>query len=118
MYNSVPPQLWMQLDKKVRHHLVEIFKIPRTGITEIYNEEIRADGYSIDDLKAISLDKMIAYIGSEQSFPSAWEMTCKKANEEVFPSVKEVIFPMADEPVEIVEEIIINTKTNDTKKSK
>ena len=124
MYNSVPPQLWMQLDKKVRHHLVEIFKIPRTGITEIYNEEIRADGYSIDDLKAISLDKMIAYIGSEETFPRAWEMSCAKANSELNPEV----VPMADEPKETptgdvttitsdnMDELQNKTKTNDSTK--
>ena len=106
--------------------------IPRTGITEIFNEEIRQDGYCIDDLRVITLSKMTEYIGSEETFPRAWEITCSKAKSEVYPPINlpvpEVI-PVADEPKELpeleTEDVkgqadfnITNTKRNDSKKNK
>lgn len=104
MYTSVPPQLWMQLDKDIREHLVKIFSLERTGITEILDQQIIKDGYSVEDLKGITLEKMIAYIGSEETFPRAWELTCSKAKYELHPPIN--ITPMADEPVDVPEEII------------
>lgn len=101
MYNNVPPQLWMLLDKQIRNHLVKVFEIPRTGITEIINQDVVRDGFSFDDLKAITLEKMTAYIGSEETFPRAWEITCSKAKGEVYPPMfikQPEVIPMADEP--------------------
>lgn len=121
MYNNVPPQLWMQLDPKIRAELVSVFNIKRTGITEIRDQTIISDGYSIEDLKAITLPLMNEYIGStEESFPRAWEITCSKAKSTVYPpiamEIPPVVTPMADEPKdEIIEN---NTKTNGNKKSK
>lgn len=118
MYNNVPPQLWMQLEKAIRSHLVSVFNIPRTGITEVRDDTVIADGYSVEDLKAISLAKMTEYIGSEETFPRAWEITCSKAKGEVYPPINiPAPIQMADEPKE--EPIIeTNTKTHGTKKSK
>jgi len=121
MYNNVPTQLWMQLEKTIRNHLVSVFNIPRTGVTEIFNNEVRADGYSAEDLKAITLEKMTEYIGSEETFPRAWEITCSKANSEVNPPMnmlKPEVIPMADEPKDVEEIIETNTKTHGTKKNK
>lgn len=101
MYNNVPPQLWMLLDKQIRNHLVKVFEIPRTGITEIINQDVVRDGFSFDDLKAITLEKMTAYIGSEETFPRGWEITCSKAKGEVYPPMfikQPEVIPMADEP--------------------
>ena len=115
MYNNVPPQLWMLLDKKIREHLVTVFDIKKTGPTEIRDNLIIQDGYSVEDLKAISLEKMTAYIGSEETFPRAWEITCSKAKGEVYPPIN--ISPMADEPRDV--EPIIETKVETNgKKSK
>jgi len=118
MYNNVPPQLWMQVDKEVRNVLVEHFDIKMTGVREIRDQEIISDGYSAQDLRAITLEKMVEYIGSEETFPRAWEITCSKAKGVLYPpiSMNEPI-QMADEPKE--EEIIkTNIKTNDSKKNK
>lgn len=122
MYNNIPPQLWMHLDRKIRMRLIEVFDIKKTGITEIRDQEIISDGYSVEDLKAITLEKMTEYIGSEETFPRAWEITCSKAKGEVYPPMNlpiEVI-PMADEPVDVPEDIIeVKTQKNaNTKKSK
>ena len=112
----------MQLDSKVRSELVLEFGIKRTGITEIRDQTIISDGYSIEDLKAITLEKMNEYIGStEESFPRAWEITCSKAKSVVYPpitmEIAPTVIPMADEPKK---EIIKNntTKNVSTKKSK
>lgn len=122
MYSNVPPQLWMQLDPKIRAELVSVFNIPRTGITEIRDQTLISDGYSIEDLKVITLEKMNEYIGSnEETVARAWEITCSKAKSAVYPPfavglVPEPI-PMADEPKE--ETIQDNIKSNaSTKKSK
>jgi hypothetical protein len=109
MYNSIPAQLWMLLDKATRSYLVNVFEIPMTGIREIIDDRVISDGYSNKDLEAITLEKMIAYIGSEETFPRAWEITCTKASKELNPPV----IQMADEPKEIIE---TNTKTNDSTK--
>lgn len=111
MYNNVPSQLWMLLDKDIRKHLVKVFNIPMNGIREIIDDRVISDGYSNADLQAITLEKMIEYIGSEETFPRAWEMTCAKASKELNPAV----IPMADEPKD---EVIIetNTKINDSTK--
>jgi len=122
MYSSVPPQLWMQLDSKIRSELILSFNIKKTGITEIRDQTLISDGYSAEDLKAITLEKMNEYIGStEDSFPRAWEITCSKAKSIVFPpiamEIPPTVVPMADEPKEEITET--NTiKNAGTKKSK
>ena len=121
MYNSIPKELWMLIkDKKIKDRLVEVFDIPWTGIRSIIDQTVLLDGYSDEDLKAITLEKMIAYIGSEETFPRAWEITCMKAKGEVYPplNLQQETFPMADEPKEVEEIIETNTKKHDSKKSK
>jgi hypothetical protein len=102
MYNNIPVQLWMLLDKPIRLHLVTTFEIPMTGVREIIDDRVITDGHSNEDLKAISLEKMTTYIGSEETFPRAWEITCSKAKGEVYPPINlpTQVIPMADEPKE------------------
>jgi len=122
MYSHVPPQLWMQLDSKIRAELVSAFNIQRTGITEIRDQVLISDGYSVEDLKVLTLEKMNEYIGSqEETVARAWEITCAKAKSVVYPpiamEIPPTVVPMADEPKEEI--IENNTKTNgSTKKSK
>jgi len=121
MFNNVPPQLWMQLDAAIRAELVSTFSIKKTGITEIRDQTLISDGYSVEDLKAITLEKMNEYIGSnEESFSRAWEITCSKAKSIVYPPIAMEVpptpIPLPDEPKP---ELETNTKTNaSTKKSK
>lgn len=120
MYNNVPTQLWMLLDKDIRAHLVSVFGINKTGITEIRDQDIIADGYTNEDLKAITLEKMTAYIGSEETFPRAWEITCAKAKYDLNPppmEIRSTIQP-ADEPLEMPEEVITTEKNASIKKGK
>jgi hypothetical protein len=85
MYNTVYPHIWMALSQEDRAHLVSVFDIKRTGVTEIRDQHLVSDGYTVEDLTAISLEKMIAYIGSEETFPRAWELTCMKVRYELSP---------------------------------
>ncbi len=127
MYNNIPSQLWMLLDKPTRTYLATVFEIPMTGVREIIDDRVISDGYSNADLKAITLEKMVAYIGSEETFPRAWEKSCEKANSEINPVIipmadepKEeiIVVPMADEPKEEIIETNIKINENTNKKSK
>lgn len=116
MYNNVPPQLWMQLDSKVKDHLVSVFSIPRTGLREIRDQDVVQDGYSLEDLKAITLEKMTAFIGSEETFPRAWEITCSKAKSDVYPMMNMPTAIVDEVEKEVITEVIEKTHVN--KKSK
>lgn len=130
MYNNVLPQLWMMVPQAERQHLAEVFGLNRTGNSEIRNNEVISDGYSVDDLRAITAEKMSAYIGSEETFPRAWELTCAKARSVLNPPVMEIatggIKTVNEEvkPGDVVpvqpETVIkkIETKTYENKKSK
>lgn len=121
MFNNVFVHTWMALPREIRGHLVDVFKIERTGISEIRDNEVISDGYSNIDLQAITLEKMNEYIGStETSFPHAWEVTCSKAKGELYPPIGlDQVVQMADEPKEVPEEINEPKKqTNETKKNK
>lgn len=88
--DQIFPQMWIKLDKEVREHLIKIFSISRTGITEIVDQTIVSDGYTVDDLKAISLEKMNEYIGSEETFGRAWEITLSKVKHELHPPLGQI----------------------------
>ena len=90
MYTNIPPQLWMLLDTKTRSWISKMFDLPRTGITEIRDSEVINDGHSLDDLRKITLEKMNEYIGSVETFPRAWELTCAKAKYELSPPPIEI----------------------------
>lgn len=118
MYNNIPSQLWMLLDKDIRIYLATVFEIPMTGVREIIDDRIISDGHSNADLMAITLEKMTSYIGSEETFPRAWEITCSKAKGELHPAInlQQETFPMADEPKDDI--IETKTKTHESKKNK
>ncbi len=128
------------LEKDVKDHLVKIFDLKRSGITEIRDQEVIRDGYSDEDLKAITLEKMIEYVGSEETFPRAWELTCAKVKYELHPPIFIKSVPPDEEKVDEAtpvpqppvdnehvapgaeqfdeETIKANKKSNDTKKNK
>ncbi len=114
-YDLVPPQLWMLLPKDVRDLLVLRFDIPKTGISEIRDQDLISDGRTVEDLKAITLEKMCIYIGSEETYARAWELTCAKAKYELSPPPIEIKSNPIIEEKEIVitpsVEEIIKTKT-------
>lgn len=113
--NNIPPQLWMQLEKKVREHLIGVFGLMRTGITEIVDDRVITDGYSNEDLKVITLAKMNEYIGSEETdLLHAWAVTCSKAKYELNPPPIDISTPVSVETTEI--KFPTNSKQNGTTK--
>lgn len=77
----------MHISKEVRDYLAAMWKIPQSGITEIRDQTVLSDGHTYDDLSVITLEKMTEYIGSEESFARAWELTVMKAYSELHPPV-------------------------------
>lgn len=80
MYIQIVPQLWMLVPKAERDLLAKQFELPRTGITEVIDQTVITDGYRAEDLINITLEKMVAFVGSEESFMRAWELTTMKAH--------------------------------------
>lgn len=84
MFTQIYTQYWISLPKEVREHLVSIFDIPRSGITEIRDQTVLSDGHTNEDLKAISAERMGAYTGdTTAAFPMLWELTIVKAFEDL-----------------------------------
>lgn len=118
MYNNVLPAIWMQLEKPIKDHLVKVFDIKRTGISEIRDQTLISDGYSVLDLQVITLERMTEYIGSNETFPRAWELTCAKAKYELNPPMN---LPKgenveADDVTRVIPESITETNVTETKK--
>ncbi len=114
MQQQIYPQVWINLPKETRLHLVKVFGLERTGVTEIRDQEVVSDGFTVDDLKRITLEKMCEYIGSEETFGRAWEITLAKVHSELNPPIGEIkridgeptIVEVLDTVEEVKEEII------------
>ena len=89
----------MHQPKEIRDYLAQMWKIPRSGIAEIRDQEIISDGHTYEDLKVITHELMTEYIGSEESFLRAWEITVAKAHSELHPPIGEI--RSAGEKVEV-----------------
>jgi len=118
---KIYPQVWINLPKETKEVLIKAFDIPRTGITEIVDQRVVNDGYSEADLSAISLEKMIAYIGSTETFHRAWELTLAKVHSELHPPLGEIVGKEGSMTVAPIEEDVLPVNETDdakTKKSK
>lgn len=78
---------WMALPKETKEHLIKVFNIVKTGNSEVRDQEVVTDGYTNDDLNAITLDKMAEYTGSPttETFHRLWEITLAKVHYELHP---------------------------------
>jgi hypothetical protein len=95
MFDRVYSHNFITLSKEVRAHLVKVFGINRTGITEIRDNTVIADGHTNEDLMVITAPAMSAYTGSsvdDTSFARLWEITISKVNHELNPPTVEVGF--------------------------
>lgn len=122
MQNFITKDQWMLLDIQVKQKLISVFGIVKSGYSEIRDNIVVTDGYTQEDLKKITLEKMNEYIGSEEtSFLRAWEVTLSKVNFELNPPVGELKSKDGAITVEPVKEETIKTnetKNAETKKSK
>lgn len=83
-------QHWIDLPQETRDHLKKVFDIPRSGITEIRDQTVIADGHTNEDLLVITADKMSAYVGSPTGtldFSRLWLITLSKVKSELHPPV-------------------------------
>lgn len=81
------PGQFMHISKEIRDYLALMWKLPRSGITEVRDQDVISDGHTYEDLKHITLERMCEYIGSQETFARAWEVTCAKAYSELHPPV-------------------------------
>ena len=74
--------MWMTLPAEIKKVLIEEFNIKKTGVTEIFNNEVRSDGYTLDDLKVINIESMMKYVDTNTfyAFPYLWEMVLRKVD--------------------------------------
>lgn len=85
MPDRIYPAQWMHHSKEMRDKIARDFDLSRTGVTEIRDQDVISDGYTVHDLANITLNKMCAYIGSEETFARAWELTIAKVYSELHP---------------------------------
>lgn len=86
-FERILPGQFMNLSRELRDHIANVFEVGRTGISEVRDETVVSDGRTFDDLAAITKEKMCAYVGSEENFLRAWELTVAKATYELHPPV-------------------------------
>lgn len=98
-HEQITPQLWMLLSRETRDHLIKEFKVPKSGMTEIRNEELLSDGRTLEDLKVINSESMANYVGSDESFGRLFELTLAKSHAELHPPVGTISRPQDEEPV-------------------
>lgn len=104
------PAQFMHVSKEVRDYIAAMWKLDRSGVSEIRDQDVISDGHTYDDLGKITLELMCEYIGSEESFARAWELTCMRAYSELHPPVgiidttkeiREVADEVTEEPTPI-----------------
>ncbi len=95
---------WINLDRDIRDHLRKVFSVGKSGITEVRDQTLITDGTTNEDLAhAFTLPAMCKYIGSEETFPRAWEITVSKAKYEVHPPVNMPILQIAGDVNSVTE---------------
>lgn len=99
--DRITPQQWMIVPRETREHLVPIFHIGKSGITEVHNQDVVTDGRTSDDLRAITSEVMAEYVGSEASFFRLWELSLAKARAHLNPPVGMIKGFATDEPVSL-----------------
>ena len=90
MQTNLYPQQWLPLSKEVKDVLIKEFSIGRSGVTEVRDQSVVSDGYTTEDLRAITQEKMNKYIGSEENFMRGWEITLAKVHAVLNPPVAEI----------------------------
>lgn len=75
------PAHWTSLSHEIREHLAKVFSINRSVATEIVDNKIISDGRGVNDLKAITKEKMQEYLNNskEEGFFRLWELVVSKA---------------------------------------
>lgn len=117
---------WLRLPIDTRHKIADIFKIKKSGGTEVVSNEIVKDGYSVHDIDAaVTKEALQQYLGSTQeNFQWLWEDMINKvegkplAHEETTATItaatEEQPLDIADEKEEIEMPLAPNLSTETT----
>lgn len=66
MEYKLSPNQWLEFSRPVRERLAEIFSIPKSKGALVENNKVLSDGYTFEDLTAITVPKMQEYLSSEE----------------------------------------------------
>lgn len=71
--------VWLQLSQPTRKEIARLLSIPRSGGTEVVDGRIVSDGYTMNDLMLIDLEKLQTYLKSaERDFYVLFDQLVKK----------------------------------------
>lgn len=98
---------WISLPSDVRMKIRQEFEIPRSGNVVVFDGKVETDGTTHEDFKALSVEKMQKYTGSDtEDFYKLFDLVVKKITG-------------FEEKIEVKEDIKnANTETNVKKKGK
>lgn len=67
---SIEPQIvisiWLEVKREVRDKIATIMSMSRNGATEVAGGRVICDGFTNDDLKGITVEKMQKYLKSKE----------------------------------------------------
>lgn len=78
------PAIWLQQPLEVRQQIAKDFHLTRSGGNSVTTDNgktrIDSDGFTVDDLRKLTLQAMQEYVGStENNYWSLWDQTVAKA---------------------------------------
>jgi hypothetical protein len=96
MKTNLLPQEWLCLSPRERMRMIEIFSIPKSEGVVMQDNTILSDGHTVKDLRAISIETMQKYLGSQET--------------EFYRLLEAVKNKIAEEFVEIEKKEILDTR--------
>jgi hypothetical protein len=54
---------WMQLPKEIKDLLIKQFNLKRSGFTDVRDMQVVSDGFTNDDLSALTIERLKDYTG-------------------------------------------------------
>lgn len=102
---------WLEQKPEVKVKLIEIFSIPKTGVSEVVTDSMghakqTCDGFTHKDLTAITVDKMRDYLGMDitqisETFYTLFDRTLAKIEEDLVVKMIPIVTTVAPVAVEI-----------------
>ncbi len=93
--------LWVSLPNEVRFRIRHLFKIPQSGNVFVNDGKIETDGTTVEDFKALTVEKMQDYLESKETdFNKLFDLVVKKIQEPIINA----------NPTEDVKETIVQKK--------
>lgn len=110
MFTQLSVNEWLELPHETRIKLAEIFSIPKsTGIVTTHGvtTTVLSDGHTYQDLSAITVEKMMNYLGFEVHNPEETE------NVVDFPGLFQAVLDKIDEELANIPEAVESGMTHD-----